>query len=390
MKTMFRLLTACSILFILIAGCKEDPPEVTLPNAAISDVTRMEGDADNDFSFRVALVGENTQGVTLDYHTTGETAVAGQDYTESSGTITLAAGETEKSFNITVLGDTKNEPDETFLVTLTNASGAKLFDDEAVGTIRNDDEGKLSFPDTGYVSATSYPGKTLVWQDEFDGPGVDLTSWTFETGAGGWGNNELQYYRPENTKIIDGNLVIEAKKESFSGSSYTSSRMITAGKKEFKYGRIDIRAVLPEGQGIWPALWMLGANIFTEGWPKCGEIDIMELVGHIPNQVHGTVHYGNNTASHLFTGGSKVLSGGKKFSQEYHVFSILWEENQIKWLVDDVQFFQIGSNAVNPWPFNENFFFIFNIAVGGNWPGSPDNTTVFSQYLIVDYIRVFQ
>lgn len=375
---------------MLLTGCKEDPAPVVLPNAAINDVSRLEGDENSVFSFRIVLAGENTQGVTVNYQTSAETATPGEDYTESSGTVTLAAGETEKSFDIPIHGDIKNESDETFIVTLSNISGAKLLDAEGKGTIRNDDEGKLSIPETGYSSATSYPGMTLVWQDEFTGTDVDPANWTFETGAGGWGNNELQYYQPENTSVVDGNLVITAKKESVSGSQYTSSRLITAGKQEFKFGRIDIRATLPEGQGIWPALWMLGANFFTSGWPACGEIDIMELVGHTPGQVHGTVHFGADVASHQYTGSSKILPGGAKFSQEYHVFSLVWEENLIKWLVDDVQYFQISSNAVNPWPFNEKFFFIFNIAVGGQWPGSPDNTTVFPQYMIVDYIRVFQ
>ncbi|MEZ4827265.1 MAG: family 16 glycosylhydrolase [Bacteroidia bacterium] len=390
MKTHRCFIITALTLSIIMAGCEEKTPEVILPNAAINDVSRVEGDENSTFSFRVVLAGENTQGVTVNYQTTSETASPGEDYTETSGTLTIPAGELEKAIEIPIHGDIRNEPDETFLVTLSNISGAKLLDGEAKGTIRNDDEGKLSIPETGYETPITYPGKTLVWQDEFDGTAVDPANWTFETGASGWGNNELQYYRPENTSIENGNLVITAKKENYSGSSYTSSRMITAGKREFKFGRIDIRAALPEGQGIWPALWMLGGNFFTTGWPSCGEIDIMELVGHVPNQVHGTVHYGADLPSHQYTGGSFLLSGGKKFSQEYHVFSLVWEENIIKWLVDDVQYFQITSSNINHWPFNENFFFIFNIAVGGNWPGSPDNTTVFPQYMIVDYVRVFQ
>lgn len=192
--------------------------------------------------------------------------------------------------------------------------------------------------------------------------------------------------------MYDGHMVIEARNEAFGGSNYTSSRLITRGKREFRYGRIDIRAVLPEGRGLWPALWMLGRNITQVGWPACGEIDIMELIGSNPGRVLGTVHFGNSTAQRQFVGGSKTLPSGKKFSEEFHVFSLIWEQNRIRWLVDDEEYFEFtpAQSGGGPYPFNNHFFFIFNVAVGGTLPGSPDATTVFPQRMIVDYIRVFQ
>ena len=156
---------------------------------------------------------------------------------------------------------------------------------------------------------------------------------------------------------------------------------------------MDIRAVLPEGQGIWPALWMLGESITSVGWPRCGEIDIMEILGHEPSKLHATVHYANNNGDRVMNGTSTNLPGGQKFSDEFHVFSIIWEEDRIQFLLDDVPYHNITRNTLglsNPYPFNEPFFFIFNVAVGGNWPGSPDGTTRFPQHMIVDYIRVFQ
>jgi hypothetical protein len=249
-------------------------------------------------------------------------------------------------------------------------------------------------PEDGYFTPLVYEGYDLVWQDEFDGTGVNPNYWVFETGTGcpalcGWGNNELQYYRQQNAWVTDGILTIEARKENFLGSSYTSARMKTQGKKSFQYGRIDIRALLPRGQGIWPALWMLGNDITTVGWPRCGEIDIMEMIGGSgrENRVHGTLHWHHN--GHVYTGGSYTLQSGT-FANEYHVFSIIWDENHIRWFVNDVQFYIIDITPEHMTEFHQEFFFIFNVAVGGYWPGNPDATTIFPQQMKVDYVRVFQ
>ncbi|MBL7829236.1 MAG: glycoside hydrolase family 16 protein, partial [Saprospiraceae bacterium] len=159
-----------------------------------------------------------------------------------------------------------------------------------------------------------------------------------------------------------------------------------------KFGRVDIRAALPKGQGIWPALWMLGTNIDAVSWPACGEIDIMELTGNLPNRVLSTVHFGANVSQHQYVSQSKYLSGNDNFQDEFHVFSIIWVADKIEFLIDNEVYHTITPASLNgaPYPFNKPFFFIFNIAVGGNLPGSPDNTTPFPQSMIVDYIRVFQ
>jgi beta-glucanase (GH16 family) len=190
----------------------------------------------------------------------------------------------------------------------------------------------------------------------------------------------------------DGYLVIKAKRESESGFQYTSSRIITKGKKEFKYGRVDIRAILPKGQGIWPALWMLGSNISDVSWPKCGEIDIMEMIGggaDRDNKVYGTIHW-DNAGSYASYGGNKTITAPKVFADEFHVFSIVWDETKIVWYLDDVQYHIIDITPPELNEFRKNFFFIFNVAVGGNWPGSPNSSTTFPQRMTVDYIRVFQ
>jgi beta-glucanase (GH16 family) len=243
------------------------------------------------------------------------------------------------------------------------------------------------------TSPENYPGMTLVWRDEFNGTTLNIGDWTFETGTGnnGWGNNELQYYRQENLSLADGFLTITAKRESFGGREFTSSRIKTQDKKTFRYGRIDFRAKLPKGKGIWPALWMLGNNISTVSWPSSGEIDIMELVGGgagKDNTVHGTIHYDNN-GTYANNGGSLTLPTGD-FSDKFHVFSLVWDANSLKWFVDDVQFHSVDITSPALSEFNNQFFLLINLAVGGNWPGSPDASTVLPQKLMVDYVRVFQ
>ncbi|WP_252737192.1 glycoside hydrolase family 16 protein [Reichenbachiella agariperforans] len=270
-------------------------------------------------------------------------------------------------------------------------SGRYVSKSEEVNIQVGDEGGPVELED-GYSTPTSYDGMDLVWHDEFNGNKLNTADWSYETGTGsnGWGNNELQYYRQENTTVGDGVLTITAKKESFQGRDYTSSRLVTAKKQEFTYGRVDIRALLPKGQGLWPALWMLGANYQTVTWPACGEIDIMEMVGgtNRDNEVHGTVHWDSNGNYASYGQGTKLSSG--IFADEYHVFSIVWDETKIAWYVDDKQFNVIDITPADLSEFHKDYFFIMNIAVGGNWPGSPDAATTFPQTMKVDYIRMFQ
>lgn len=391
MESRVTKLLGLLVMIVFAFACGDDPDaEPDYPQITVGNLTKVEGDVDNDFDFKISLSKTWEEEVTVNYETVDETATGGEDYIAKSGSAVIAAGSLSTTVSITIRGDEEIEADETFAVVISGAVNATIINEKGIGTIRNEDDG-LSIPN-GYSTPTSYAGMNLVWADEFDQGVINSADWTHEIGAGGWGNQELQTYTssPVNSYIHEEEyLVIEAQKTS---GGFTSARMITKDKQEFKYGRIDIRAVLPEGQGIWPALWMLGENISSDGWPACGEIDIMELVGHIPGRVYGTVHYGPNNAGHQHKGTSKSLGAGEKFSDEFHVFSIIWEEDAIRFLMDDVEFFDIfpsdlGSNA---YPFNNEFFFIFNIAVGGEWPGDPNESTIFPQRMIVDYVRVFQ
>lgn len=239
----------------------------------------------------------------------------------------------------------------------------------------------------------------LVWSDEFDLDELDDEKWSYQYGTGaeeglnGWGNNERQYYtdRKENIHIEDGMLHITARQENFEGMNYTSARIRTIDKGDWAYGRIEVRAKLPLGQGIWPAIWMLPTDEIFGGWPKSGEIDIMEMVGHEPATIHGTVHYGPDWPNNEFTGASYSLDEGF-FADDFHIFSIEWEQNQINWFVDGDQFFSVTPSNLQPhaYPFNARFHLILNVAVGGDWPGNPDESTQFPQSMTIDYIRVYQ
>ena len=228
----------------------------------------------------------------------------------------------------------------------------------------------------------------LVWSDEFDGTSINKTNWVFETGGSGWGNNELEYYtnRPVNANIENGNLQIIAKKETYGGKSYTSARMKTQGLQNFTYGKIEARIKAPVGQGIWPAFWMLGKNINDTGWgwPKCGEIDILE---HINNSkdLNGTLHWDNN--GHAQYGLTTPCDVTK-----FHVYGMEWDDKAIKLFLDGKKYLEmsIANNVSSTDEFHLPFFILLNLAVGGDWPKSPDATTIFPDTLLVDYVRVYQ
>lgn len=235
-------------------------------------------------------------------------------------------------------------------------------------------------------------GWELIWNDEFDGTEINEANWTHEVGGDGWGNGESQYYtdNPTNSYVQDGFLVIQALEENLLGKRFTSARLSSQGKVEVQYGRIEARIKIPYGQGLWPAFWMLGNDIDKVGWPFAGEIDIMENVGFEPATVHGTIHgpgyFGGNGV-----GGPRNLYDGERYADNFHVYAIEWEENEIRWFVDDDQYFSVSSQGVpGEWVYDHPFYMILNVAVGGAWPGYPDDTTTFPQTMMVDYVRVYQ
>ena len=251
------------------------------------------------------------------------------------------------------------------------------------------------FPTLFFLFATLWlPAQTwtLSWSDEFNGTSIDNTKWGYDIGTGaaqglwGWGNGELQYYTDDtdNADVVNGHLVITARQENFAGSNYTSARMVTRNKFSQTYGKWEARIDLPTGQGIWPAFWMLREN---NPWP--GEIDIMEIVGHLPGNCHGTAHWGE-------LGNVQSMGGtltAPDWTTDFHVYTVEWWPDHIRWSVDGQVYFELDRTQVTPaheWLFAEDYHMLLNVAVGGQWPGSPDATTVFPQEMHVDWVRVYE
>jgi len=241
------------------------------------------------------------------------------------------------------------------------------------------------------ASPSPSSGWELAWSDEFDGDALDRRKWVAETGGHGWGNGELQFYtsRPDNLRVGGGHLVIEARKEKFEQREYTSARIKTAVLFEQMHGRFEARIKVPQGQGIWPAFWMLGADIGQAGWPRCGEIDIMENIGKEPSLVHGTLHGPGYSGDKAFGKPSPLASG--KYAEDFHVFAVEWEPGEIRWYRDGIHYHTARPELVKgEWVFEHPFFVLLNLAVGGHWPGNPDSTTVLPQRMLVDYVRVYR
>jgi len=304
----FTLLTLC-------IACGDDSSETVQPTTAnssavinISNSTIIEGAGNSMLQFEVRASEILETSIEVGYTVTGLTANPGVDFTPPTGTVTLAAGGNTAMIAIPVIDDDINEVEEKINVTLTTASNGIIGNELAIGIIQDNDQ-PTNFDAEGYNTPEEYFGYQLAWTDEFTGDALNMDNYNFEIGDGcpnlcGWGNNELEYYTdsPENIRVEDGKLVMTATQLGSQG--FRSARIQTKDKREFKFGRIDVRAKLPEGRGIWPAIWMLGANLDEVGWPASGEIDIMEMVGHTPRVTHGTAHWGNPGDPSTFIGNS--------------------------------------------------------------------------------------
>lgn len=250
-------------------------------------------------------------------------------------------------------------------------------------------------------AVTAHPAE-LVWSDEFNTPNgsaPDPQKWTYDLGGKGWGNQELETYsnRPQNVYIHNGMLVIQARKETLAGKDgvardYTSARLKTRGLFSQTYGRIEARIKIPSGQGLWPAFWMLGDDVDKAGWPRCGEIDIMENIGREPSVVHGTIH-GPGYSGARGISAAYSMPGGGRFADDFHIYAVEWRPQEIQFFVDGNLYTTVlPTNLPHGarWVFDHPFFIILNVAVGGGWPGNPDATTTFPQTMEIDYVRVYK
>ena len=233
--------------------------------------------------------------------------------------------------------------------------------------------------------------RTLVWSDEFNGSSLDPQKWAPEV-KDVWYNNELQATTNAraNLGVTNGSLAITALREVYHGRDYTSARINTKGLRDFTFGRIDIRAKVPKGKGIWPAIWMLGSNDSQVSWPACGEIDIMELRGSTPQVSISTLHYGASVNTRQFSTSAYSLPGSPDLSAAYHTYSVIRSQDKTQFYVDSVKYYERTVAQVSPYPFNNPFYLILNVAVGGDFDGNPDGSTSFPQQMLVDYVRYYK
>jgi beta-glucanase (GH16 family) len=235
-----------------------------------------------------------------------------------------------------------------------------------------------------------HSARKLIWQDDFDGSQIDRSKWRLDVGYTGETNGELQIYtdRPKNAYLADGCLVIVALEEDYQGYHYTSARLNTQGLQSWTYGRLEARLKIPSGQGLWPAFWMLGDDILTIGWPGCGEIDIMEHIGKKPDTVRGTLHGPGFFRDDSL--GADFTWPGQKIADDFHLYALEWEPGEIHWFIDDIHYLTLTANDMpGGWVFDHPFYILLNVAVGGHWPGYPDETTIFPQCMFVDFVRVY-
>lgn len=337
-------------IFIIASSCKKPESEGANNKIAPTDLT-INATASTNGTGEVAFTASATNAVTYDYEFGN-----GVVQTGTNGTVTY---QYNQSGNYTVG------------VTAISSSGLTL---KKTANIQ--------------VTVNTGTGNNLVWSDEFNTPGApDPAKWGYDigTGSNGWGNAESQYYtnRSQNVIVEGGMLKIKALKENFGGSNYTSARILTKDKFDFRYGRVEVRAKVPSGVGTWPAIWMLGNNINTVGWPNCGEIDIMEHIGRDLNKIYATLHYPGRSGGNA-NGASRMVNTA---TTAFHVYGLEWTSSIIRMTVDGETVHTVANSSAIP--FNHNFFFILNVAMGGNFAGAID-PAVTSATMEVDYIRVYK
>ncbi|MEL6134344.1 MAG: family 16 glycosylhydrolase [Bacteroidota bacterium] len=370
-------------LFI-IAGCEQEPvaADVTL------DLGRGEA-AEMDGSMRFSLVLSEalSEDLTVSFAISEITAEEGTDYElPSIQQVVISAGSTTGEIVVPIIDDGEAEIEEAFLLEITNNANVRMMNNPTQATITSDD--LLSIMDEGFTSPISYGQFTLVWEENFEGPQLDPATWNYETGFGieGNSNNELQDYRRQNAYVQDGYLILDVRQEP--NGSYTSARINTDGKRTFQFGRIDIRAKLPEGKGIRPGLAMLGENFSSVGLPQSGALELGYLDGsEVAIARSGAEWFQNGQIETIVDTFNQRTT---TFTEEFHVYSIFWEPTQITWYVDGIKYNLLTTTPEEMDEFRQAFFFVLGASVGGDRLGEPDTSTRFPQRMIVDYIRVYQ
>ena len=375
---------------LLAIACSSDEP-AGVSTFELGTELINEGASTSERQIKIIREGSINSFLELEYKISHLSTEEGIDMVASTGVVQFQKGVSEAFVPVVVTGDSDLEITELFKLELTLKNSTLEFEIN----IQDDDEMPAILSDSdGFYTPVQYPSMRKVWSDEFEGASLNLQSWTYDLGNGcpnlcQWGNNELQLYGDQSNLInlSNGRLIIRAINDN---GVYRSARIKTKGKVELTYGRIDIRAKLPKGKGLWPAFWMLGSNIDSKPWPGCGEIDLMELIGSEPSTVFGTVHYEDVAFKAYRTSTGSASLTGEEFADKFHVFTTVWDKNHLDWYLDNKLFKSFSYPSESGNIFRLPYYFLMNVAVGGRWPGNPDGTTVFPQEMVVDYIRVYQ
>ena len=377
-------------LSLLMASCHTGGNEENTPTVKMKLRNDYEGTGQNKIlDVTVVLSSPATVPVTVTYSTVDSTAKGGMDFIPiTHGTLVFNPGETSKKINIELVSDSIMEFTESFKLMITNVENAKLAGPILSITIYDDDLTRPTLLEDGYITPKSYPGMKLRFADEFNDSIINYFTWNYETGEGPWGVGQLQEFtdKSENLSVKNGKLRITAINNN---GHFTSGRINTVNTNSVHFGVIDIRAKLPSGRGIFPSIWLLNTDYNGSNWPKCGEIDIAALNGNIPSQIIGIAYYSASGPRNK-EGFYSLPDYTNSFSDQFHIFTIIWQNDRIEWFVDYKKYMEIVQDDVgNDWPFNSSFYFYLDLVVGGTLVGDPDNTTVFPQTMEVDYIRAF-
>ena len=384
-------------LMLIIGACKKDPEVQPLPEFSLpSDYSVLEGDENKTISIAVRSSGEFAEEgnpsvtYTIEHVSTDE-----NDFTGAmSGTLEFTTVNETKYIELTTSANTDYEPTKQFTVRLGNGTNAKINKDKRKTTITFlDDDECICGECEGYETVSMYPGLTLDWSDEFDAADIDATIWDYDQGGGGWWNAQLQNFTtsPVNSFIKDGELVLKAIKTT---NDYTSAQLKTQGKKLINRGRLDIRAKMPYGKGVWPRIWLKSEENVHGGWPKSGELIMTEVYGHIPSVAHAIADYGEEGNDYERKAYSYVTSHDN-LGDCYHIFSMVWEADQISFLVDGNEYMKLTADEVTqkgytyPYSDDADFHVIFSMAVGGTKVGQPNDSDLPAE-MKIDYIRFYK
>jgi beta-glucanase (GH16 family) len=383
----FSLLFPC--IFFMIFSCSNEE-EQGMPTVRLLPRNDKEGsNPDKILDVRVRLNHPTDLPVTITYSTKDSTARSFRDFIPiADTTMVFNPGETEKIINIELISDKVTEFTEGFGLRISNVENALGAFQYLPITIYDDDFNNVYSGEDGFVSQDTIEGMDLVFADEFNAAELNRYIWVYNDPDGTWANQIQQYtFSPDNLKVEEGKLKITAIKD---GDNYTSAGINTISRLPIQYGLLQVRAKMPEGAGLWPSIWLLGKSYNGRNWPLCGEIDLAMMYGQRPGQTTGSVDY--YLSGDVRREGHYDLPDYKdKFADEYHVFSILWQPDQIEWFVDNHPYTKFNKSTIGDvWPFNNPFWIVISLAVGGNLVGNPDFSTQFPQTLEVDYIRLYR